>query len=167
LIVKNIPRHTRAIIANVLQRLERSAYTVVKMGGGLNPRTAKALSLLNGELSKFIGSNQRRVLASNLRGEESDAFCDMIEELADRIRKMPKIYAQEKKGNNAIAYLHYFARGSMNWWITERGPDEFFGLADLYGDGGELGYISPSELTSNNVEIDLYWTPKPLSQVRH
>lgn len=39
-----------------------------------------------------------------------------------------------------------------------------FGAANL-GYGAELGYISIEELKENNVELDLYWTPKPLSQI--
>jgi len=28
-----------------------------------------------------------------------------------------------------------------------------------------LGYISIKELLANNVELDFYWTPKPLNQL--
>jgi hypothetical protein len=47
------------------------------------------------------------------------------------------------------------------------GPQlQAYGLADLYGDGGELGYISILDLIRHNVELDLYWTPKTLNEVR-
>lgn len=41
-----------------------------------------------------------------------------------------------------------------------------FGLADLFGDGGELGYISIEELKSVDAEFDLYWTPKTLREIK-
>jgi hypothetical protein len=80
-----------------------------------------------------------------------------------------------------VAYLHYFAGGQANWYITEKdkgcpddedyggpgGPpqQQAFGLADLFGDGGELGYISIAEILANRGELDLHWTPKPLSEI--
>ena len=41
-----------------------------------------------------------------------------------------------------------------------------FGLADLFGDGGELGYVSIEELKSVGAEMDLYWTPKTLREIK-
>jgi len=72
-------------------------------------------------------------------------------------------------GDQAVVWLHYFSP-SADWYITERDSSEeqhsAFGLADLYGDGGELGYISIAELIANGVELDLHWNPRPLAQVR-
>jgi hypothetical protein len=39
------------------------------------------------------------------------------------------------------------------------------GLADLFADGGELGYISIPELLENGAHLDLAFTPKPLSAI--
>jgi hypothetical protein len=89
---------------------------------------------------------------------------------------MPKTYDQDGKGNDAIVYLHYFAGGEANWWITEKdagGPDDepgtgqvqAFGLADL-GDGGELGYISIAEILECGGELDLYFRPTTLGEVK-
>ncbi len=125
--------------------------------------------LTNGELSKFIGQRQKSFLLPLLRGEERQWFASTLIELAQRIEKMPKSYETDGQGENAVVYLHYFT-GSGNWWITEKdaegGVDQAFGKADLYGDGGELGYISITELVENNVEIDLHWTPKPLKECK-
>jgi hypothetical protein len=41
-----------------------------------------------------------------------------------------------------------------------------FGLADLFGDGGELGFISIEEILENGGELDFYWTPKTLGAIR-
>ena len=126
------------------------------------------------QLSHFIGHAQRRALAVGLRGEEADFFREKIAEYAERILTMPKTYEQDGQGENAIVSLHYFAGGQANWWITEKDADtdgegqhQAFGLADLFGDGGELGYISIVELVANGAELDLYWTPKPLRACRH
>ena len=120
------------------------------------------------ELMKFIGKNQRKAIQQGLMGEEGDYFAKMIVDLADRIDGMPVTYEQDGLGENAIAYLHYFKNGS-DWYITEKdvdgGVQQAFGKADLYGDGGELGYISITELLECDVELDLHWTPKPLKEI--
>jgi hypothetical protein len=75
----------------------------------------------------------------------------------------------------AVAHLRYFAGGSAAWLITERdagAPDDStpgeqsqaFGHADLFGDGGELGYISIAEIIAEGGELDLHFTAKPLWQ---
>jgi hypothetical protein len=125
---------------------------------------------LRGILAKFIGRSQRGALTECLRGEEREYFADMLNALTDRIESMPVTYQQDGLGAEAIVYLHYFTGGRASWFITEKdkdgGTEQAFGKADLYGDGGELGYISIDELTANNVEIDLHWTPKPLKECK-
>ncbi|HEV7297781.1 MAG TPA: hypothetical protein VGN72_00325 [Tepidisphaeraceae bacterium] len=133
-------------------------------------RPAEALKLLQGDLGRYIPNTQRRVLTDLLRGEEREGIADTLIELAERIATMPKTYEQDGKGMDAVAHLHYFGPGRMNWWITEKdcdgGTEQAFGLADLFGDGGELGYIPICELVGSPVELDLYWTPKPLRECR-
>ena len=122
-------------------------------------------------LRGFIGKRQISALAEAVVGEEGDYFVDMLSKLGERIANMPKTYEQDGKGEQAIVNLHYFS-GSADFWITEKdsnpdgaGQAQAFGLADL-GDGGELGYISISELIANHVELDLYWTPRTLAECR-
>jgi hypothetical protein len=93
------------------------------------------------------------------------------------IAALPKLYAQEKVAD-PIVYLKFFNPcGAATWYITEgtqEGDDwRFFGLCDLYGDGGELGNVMLSELESIRtkpfglkIERDLHWTPCPLSQIK-
>lgn len=124
-------------------------------------------------LRPFIGAKQRLVLAEQLRGEERDFFRQMLFELAARVAAMPQSYETDGQGGKAIAYLHYFAGGCANWWITEKDKGEgddkrqlqAFGRADLFMDGGEIGYISIEELLQNDAELDLYWEPKTLEEV--
>jgi len=86
--------------------------------------------------------------------------------------KIPRLYAQEKI-KDPIVYVKFFSPYSQaTWYITEfDGRDTMFGWADLGMGGGELGYISLSELESANrrglplVERDLHFRPQPLSKL--
>ena len=88
------------------------------------------------------------------------------------IKTMPVTYQQDGKADDSIVYLHY-SLGGANWYITEKdktgtGTVQAFGLADLFQDGGELGYISIEELTSDEIgaELDLNWIPKTLREAK-
>lgn len=137
--------------------------------GGRKPAPAIDEKLLR----LFIGKNQWAAINIGLQGEEKQFFMDKLAELTTLIRGMPKTKETESI-KDPITHLHYFAGGQANWWITEKdmGCDgditqhQAFGLADLFGDGGEIGYISIAEIISNGGELDFYWTAKPLSEVR-
>lgn len=120
-------------------------------------------------LTHFMGRNQLRAIRDGLKGEEQAFFQEKIAAYADAIRAMPKVYEQDGLGDKAIVHLHYF-KGNQDWFITERditlAQHQAFGLADLFNDGGELGYISIAELIQHGVEFDLYWTPKTLADVK-
>jgi len=123
-------------------------------------------------LQPFIGRSQMSCLADACRGEEKQFFFDRLCELAALVQAMPKTYDQDGLGDKAVAHLHYFT-GSCDWWITEKdketadepGQHQAFGLAS-FGDEPELGYISIVELLANGAELDLYWTPKTLGEIR-
>lgn len=123
-------------------------------------------------ISPFLSGMQRKVMQSAMRGEEAQYFIDKAIEVKEIIDTMPETYGQDGKGGEAIAYLHYFT-GSMDWYITEKdmegeGTLQAFGLADIFNDGGEVGYISIAEIVGRgvNAELDLHWTPKTLNQIR-
>lgn len=123
-------------------------------------------------LTTFIGNSQRQAIKAALRGEEREHFAQMLADLTHRINVMPKTYEQDGKGDAAIVHLHYFTSGA-DWFITENdinhdgeGQHQAFGLADLFHDGGELGYISIVELLRCGAELDLYWTPATLGEVK-
>jgi hypothetical protein len=86
-------------------------------------------------------------------------------------KKIPPLYAQQNI-KDPIVYAKYFMPDShWTWYVLEfDGKDTFFGYVD--GDYQELGYFSLSELESIRgplglkVERDLYWKPKPLSEVK-
>ena len=122
---------------------------------------------------RFMPSQQIAAMIYGMRGEERQFFVDKFLEMAERFLAMPATYEQDGLGDAAIVSLHYFA-GGADWYITERdvetadepGQHQAFGLADLFRDGGELGYISILELIRNNVEVDLYFAPRTLGECR-
>ena len=128
-----------------------------------------ALKILDG----FICKQELAAIASGCRSEEKQFFFDKLVEMAGIVSTMPKTYEQDGKGDQAIAYLHYFNAGNQDWYITEKdaetpeepGQHQAFGLADL-GYGGELGYISIVELIAHGVELDLYFKPQTLGEIR-
>jgi hypothetical protein len=135
-------------------------------------KVQRAMVELSGEgvLSHFMPAMQRIAIGMALKGEEGEGFADMVLGLTERIVNMPKTYETDGQGKEAIAYLHYF-HGGMDFYISEKDrgditPDtrqhQAFGLADM-GDP-ELGYISIQELIDSGIELDLYWTPKPLKE---
>lgn len=124
-------------------------------------------------LRRFIGRGQLAAMIDGTTGEEGEWFRAKIGELFDTARTMPKSYETDGQGMRAVAHLRYFAGGSAAWLITERdagAPDDStpgeqhqaFGHADLFGDGGELGYISIAEIIAEGGELDLYFAPEPL-----
>ena len=123
-------------------------------------------------LREFMPSNQIQAIANAMRREEKQFFFNKVCELAEMIKNMPKTYEQDGKGRKAIAYLHYF-RGNMDWYITEKdkgSPEDHrqvqaFGLADLEY-GAELGYISIVELLENQIEMDMYFAPTALENIK-
>lgn len=123
----------------------------------------------------FVTRGQLAAMIEGAKGEEGKWFYAKIGELFDTIRTMPKSYETDGQGMRAIARLRYFAGGCAAWLITERDagtPDDStpgeqlqaFGHADLFGDGGELGYISIAEIIAEGGELDLHFAPQPLWQ---
>ncbi len=90
----------------------------------------------------------------------------------EEAEKIPKLYAQEKKGEEAIAYVKFFDPcSSWTWFATELdGSNIFFGL--VVGHETEFGYFSLRELESYRgpldigIERDLHFTPVSLKELR-
>jgi len=135
-----------------------------------------AREALNKELVHFMPKGERAALRLALRGEEGEYMAKIVMDMVERIKTMPKSYETDGQGDDAIVYLHYFG-GSVDAWVTEKdvgSPDDevsgvqhqAFGLVSL-GYDPELGYVSIQELIDSGIELDLYWTPKPLKEVKH
>jgi hypothetical protein len=120
-------------------------------------------------LRNFMSPQQLNVALQMTKGEEGAWFKAKLLELARTIRQMPETYQTDGQGGAATVHLHYF-KGGSDWFIIEKDsqPDQLqtFWLADLYGDGGEVGYISIDELRAINADLDFHWTPKTLAKVR-
>ena len=118
---------------------------------------------------QFVGPAQRGAIYSAMRGEESKYFCALVRDLIAHLETMPATYAQDGMGEDAVVHLHYFTSGA-DWYITEKDSEpeqhQAFGLADLFGDGGELGYISVIELLAHGAELDLHFAPRTLGELR-
>lgn len=118
-------------------------------------------------LQRFITPQELEVLGNAVRGEEGEFWKAKLVELAELVSSMPCTYQTDGQGDKAIAWLHYFTPSS-DFYITERDESneqhQAFGLAVIWEE--ELGYISISELLECGVELDLYWTPCTLSQVK-
>lgn len=122
-------------------------------------------------LRHYINPQQLHVMLDYCKGEEGDFFIQKLISLAALTEAMPGPYETEHQGDEKLVYLHYF-NPSMDWYICETDSPsdgeqmQCFGLADLFQDNGELGYIPICELIESGVELDLHWTPKPLETVK-
>jgi hypothetical protein len=132
------------------------------------PATKQVQSAVN-VLSNFINRAQLTVLVNNCRGGEGRFFRNKLVEMAETIKTAPVTYQTDGLGDLARVVLHYF-RGNQDWYITERDIEtqqhQAFGLADLGEGYPETGYISIVELIRHGVELDLYWTPRTLAEVK-
>ena len=123
-------------------------------------------------VSKFMAPAQLQALRVGCDGEEGTYFMEKLIEFGERVSTMPVTYDQDGKGDDAIAYLHYFDGGS-DWYITEKDVDggviQAFGYAILNGDDemAELGYINIVEITRLcGAELDLHFTPCTLAEIK-
>jgi len=119
----------------------------------------------------YLSRSQLSAMQSGCKGEEGEYFQGRIILLASEILAAPVTYAQDGKGDDAIVYFHYFT-GASDWYITELdmdgGIDQAFGFAILNGDteSAELGYISIRELVQHGAELDLFFTPCTLGEIK-
>ena len=122
-------------------------------------------------LNDYVNPEQLGVMRAACHGEEGYFFKEKIQEMKGIIANMPVTYETDGQGWDAVAVLHYFLHGS-DWWILERDVEQdqlqAFGFACLNGDGqnAELGYISIVELLWNGAELDLYYQPESLKDLR-
>jgi hypothetical protein len=91
----------------------------------------------------------------------------------EALAHLPPLYAQEKKGEDAIAYVKFFTPDSnWTWYATEYDPEKrlFFGL--VVGFETELGYFSLDELENArgpmglHIERDMHWHSRALRECR-
>jgi hypothetical protein len=129
--------------------------------------TTKQVQAAVNFLTHFIGRSQLSVICNNCRGEEGQYFKNKLVEMAETIKAMPATYQTDGQGDQAQVILHYF-RGGHDWYITEKDMEnpqhQAFGLACVHE--AELGYISIAELIHHGVELDLYFKPCTLAEIK-
>jgi hypothetical protein len=153
----------------------------------MNIRNVGEMTWTTGQIAKWpelegfdatiwVPPMQLETWMKNIRGPEREFYRDKMVELAQNVKAMPLATEETHKVDGAPkAYLRYFnAFGSGTWWIygkdfpydaNPRGQQhQAFGHADIFGDGGEMGYISLVELFSIKppsamIELDLYFEP--------
>lgn len=139
------------------------------MDGQCNQKLQTAQAILT--VKPFLSRLQMLTLVDACRGEEGDYFRQMFIDMAHRIESMPSSYEQDGMGEKAVVHLNYFLGGS-DWYILEKdvdgGVQQAFGYAVLNGDEecAELGYISIAEITRYGAELNLYFQPCTLVEIK-
>lgn len=94
----------------------------------------------------------------------------LTKEIAHRL---PPLYSQEERGDEAIAQVKFFTPWTnWTWYASEYDPVERLCFGVVIGHERELGYFSVDELEAIRgpggltIERDLYWKPKPLRECR-
>ncbi len=84
---------------------------------------------------------------------------------------LPKLYEVENQADPIVRCKFFLPDSNWTWYVLEfDGEDNFFGY--VAGAEPELGYFSLRELKSARgalglpIERDLYFRPRPLSEVR-
>jgi hypothetical protein len=88
-------------------------------------------------------------------------------------KKFPEIYQTQNQEDPIVQAKYFCPWNGWTWFATEFDKEEgiFYGL--VAGHEVELGYFSLNEFQTVEgpfglkVERDLYWEPKPLSEVRN
>lgn len=112
-------------------------------------------------------SYQRSALEKKLDGMRRHKFLTKALE-----NKLPAFYSQEDNPDPIAQAKWFDPTGNWTWYATEYDPQSgmFFGL--VQGHEEELGYFSRGELSELQgnwglpIERDLYFKPKPLSEIR-
>jgi hypothetical protein len=80
--------------------------------------------------------------------------------------KLPKLYETEEQKDKVVQAKFFSPFSSWTWYAIEYDQEKelFFGAVD--GDFFELGYFSLRELENNEIERDIYFEPKLLSEIQ-
>ena len=125
-------------------------------------------------LETFVGKQELTTLRENFSGEDGAYFIGVALELANRIHAMPTTSERaEADAAPPVAYLRY-SNCNAEWYVVKRSPalgeiqHEAYGFARPYGDGGEtsMSNISIEKLLKLGVDLDIYFTPQPLDDIR-
>lgn len=91
------------------------------------------------------------------------------------LKQFAKVGIQDGVKDPIVVAKFFNPTGAGTWYATEYDPVSqlFFGFASIFGDwNDEWGYFSLNELESYKgtfglgIERDLYFTPKPFSEIK-
>ncbi len=124
-------------------------------------------------LTDFMSEAQRAVILQNMRGEEGEFFCETTIEQARLVKNMKSTgETAEMENDTPIVELHYFSSYG-DWWITEKDIEVDEPQYQAYGlykvgtmDVAKYGYIPISEIIKNNGEMDLYFKPRTIAELK-
>ena len=129
--------------------------------GGCHPPKLRLHSYAESSTSK---EEIRKTSRFSVRGEIRPGTQAGRDSASQRSQYHKRLTGQPRSDGPDRAYQ--VASEGRNYRQMEQASIKAFGLADPFGDGGELGYISIMELRRAGVELDLYWTPKTLAEIR-
>jgi hypothetical protein len=121
-------------------------------------------------LKRFMSKQQVSLTFDLMRekSEEGQFFKDKLVALGETFTHMPQTHGQEGKGDDTLAYIHYF-QGGADWYITEKDMEnqqlQAFGMVDL-GYGPEMGYINIEDLQASGIEIDFHFKPTAIGLLK-
>ena len=89
------------------------------------------------------------------------------------LSKVPPLYSQDGKGENAIAYAKFFNPcGIGTWYMSEYDPKQNLAFGKAILQETELGYFSLTELEAVklpfglSIERDIHFRPTPLKDCK-
>jgi hypothetical protein len=133
--------------------------------------TATTLNRAKDCVRPFVSSGQFQTMSFLCRGREGAYFERTIVDLANMILGMPKTFQQDKLGNDAQVFLHYY-NGASDWYIYEKDVEDDVsqasGFVILNGDhqNADRGYVNISEITRLGAELDLHFKRCTLAEIR-
>lgn len=123
--------------------------------------------------AKLVPLHQQQALNGMARGGGEDSRMEIAAikaSVSEMLEAIPTKPDNERPAFQKMVAARYFF-GDSDWYVLDRsGEDQYFGYVILNGDTqmSELGYIDIAELVNHNrIELDFYWTPKPLGEVLH
>lgn len=154
----------------------------LKSFGKEQPQTAPETEHMEKVKTKTADIEWENILLSMIPNAQkkmmsvSEDFEVNKERLITQLKAMPKLYGQDGKKGDAIAYFHYFV-GSLDIYLMEfsksddeSSPYEFytFGSAVEGGDfEGSYAYFPDwLSFTPKNIEFDYYFEPTPLRNIQ-
>lgn len=123
-------------------------------------------------LQFFMPKGQIEAVKELSRGEEGQFYMEKIQELAHRVRNMPKTRETDGLGDSALIHLRYTRSNGDVFLVTEKDvgaagdklPGQQLQAFGVSGDAQSVApaYISIADLIDHGVELDFYFEPQTI-----